>query len=112
MVFNKEDVPICGQMAVDSKIISTKGTGSIKLHKVNSRMAIAIGEQISNGRDLRYTLVSKLDDPDAYGAERVSLSNVSLDDLTIADWEAAKKGMVESPFTFTKYKYLDLVGVA
>ena len=109
--FNKEDVSICRQMAVDSKIISTKGTGSLKLHKVNSRMAITIGGKIRNGEDVRFTIVSKLADPDSYGAERVSISNVSLDDLTIADWTAAQKGTVESPFTFTDYKYLDMIGV-
>jgi len=36
---------------------------------------------------------------------------VSFDDLTIADWEAATKGTVEAPFTFTDYKYLDMIGV-
>ena len=109
--FNKEDVPICGQMAVDSKVMSTKGTGSLKLHKVNSRMVVAIGDMIMNGRDRRFLVVSKLADPDAYGAERVALSNVSFDDLTIADWEAAAKGTVECPFTFTTQKFLDIVGV-
>jgi len=110
--FTKEDVPICGQMMTDTKTVSVKGTGSVKLHKVNSRMAIVVGEYIVNGKDIRFVLVSKLDDPDAYGAERVSLSNVSFDDMTIADWEAAKKGTVECPFTFAdKPKYLDRIGV-
>ena len=111
MTFNKEDVPICRQMAQDSKVISTKGTGSLTLHKVNSRMANVIGVAIRNGKDIRFTIVSKLDDPDSYGSERVSLHNVSFDDLTIADWQAATKGTVSSPFTFTDYKYLDTIGV-
>lgn len=109
--FNKEDVPMCGQMAVDKKIMSMNGTGSLKMHKVNSRMAIKISEAITSGEDLRFLVVSKLADPDAYGAERVAISNVSFDDLTIADWEAATKGTIESPFTFTSAKYLDMVGV-
>ena len=81
------------------------------MHKVTSRMALAIGENIRNGKDVRFTIVSKLKDPDAYGAERVVLSNVSFDDLTLADWEAKSVGKVECPFTITDYEFLDEIGV-
>lgn len=109
--FNKEDVALCGQMASDKKVTSIECTGSLRMHKVTSRMALAIGENIRNGKDVRFTIVSKLKDPDAYGAERVVLSNVSFDDLTLADWEAKSVGMVECPFTFTDYEFLDEIGV-
>lgn len=105
----KEDVNLCGQMATDKKTTGISCTGSLKLHKVNSRMAITIGDRIKNGMDPRFTVISKLDDPDAYGAERVALRNVSFDDLTLADWEVAKKGSVEAPFSFTEYEFLDSV---
>jgi hypothetical protein len=112
MSFTKEDVQMCGQMFVDTKTTSAKGTGSLKMHKVNSRMVDVIGEYITNGRDTRFTIVSKLADPDSYGVERVAIPNVSFDDLTIADWEAAKKGAVECPFTFAASpKWLDTIGV-
>lgn len=107
--FNKEDVQICGRMATDKKVSSISCTGSLRLHKVSSRMANAIGGAIRNGRDVRFTVISKLADPDAYGAERVVLKNVSFDDLTLADWEVASNGKVEAPFTFTDYDFLDTV---
>lgn len=107
--FNKEDVPMCGRMGVDKKITSIEYTGSLKLHKVGSRMALAIGEKIRNGEDVRFTVISKLKDPDAYGAERVALKNVSFDDLTLFDWEAKNVGKVECPFTFTDYEFLDSI---
>ena len=109
--FNKEDIALCGQMASDKKVTSIECTGSLRMHKVTSRMALAIGENIRNGKDVRFTIVSKLKDPDAYGAERVVLSNVSFDDLTLADWEAQSVGKVECPFTFTDYEFLDEIGV-
>jgi len=110
--FNKEDVPRVRQMLTDSKTVSAKGTGSITMYKANSRMVDVIGEHLVNGRDIRFTIVSKLDDPDSYGAERVSISNVSFDDLTIADWETAKMGEVASPFTFAASpKWLDKIKV-
>ena len=107
--FNKEDIALCGQMASNKKVTSIDCTGSLRLHKVTSRMAQAIGENIRNGRDVRFTIVSKLKDPDAYGAERVVLRNVSFDDLTLADWEAKSVGKVECPFTFTDYEFLDVI---
>ena len=109
--FNKEDIALCGQMASDKKVTRRECTGSLRMHKVTSRMALAIGENIRNGKDVRFTIVSKLKDPDAYGAERVVLSNVSFDDLTLADWEAKSVGKVECPFTFTDYEFLDEIGV-
>lgn len=109
--FNKEDIALCGQMASDKKVTSIECTGSLRMHKVTSRMALAIGENIRNGKDVRFTIVSKLKDPDAYGAERVVLSNVSFDDLTLADWEAKSVGKVECPFTFTDYEFLDEIGI-
>ena len=109
--FNKEDIALCGQMASDKKVTSIECTGSLRMHKVTSRMALAIGENIRNGKDVRFTIVSKRKDPDAYGAERVVLSNVSFDDLTLADWEAKSVGKVECPFTFTDYEFLDEIGV-
>ena len=109
--FNKEDIALCGQMASDKKVTSIECTGSLRMHKATSRMALAIGENIRNGKDVRFTIVSKLKDPDAYGAERVVLSNVSFDDLTLADWEAKSVGKVECPFTFTDYEFLDEINV-
>ena len=107
--YNKESIVMCGQMAEDSKVMSFKGTGSVKLHKVNSRMGILMGEKIKDGVDVRFKLISKLADPDSYGAERVVVRNVSFDDLTLADWETNTVGKVECPFTFTDWGYMDQI---
>ncbi len=111
MAMTKEAVNLCGQMAEDSKVVSVKCTGSLKLHKVNSRLAIAIGGMTKAGRDPRFTVMTKLADPDSYGTERIVLNNVSFDDLTLADWETAKKGTVEAPFTFTDFQLMEKIGV-
>lgn len=108
---NKEDVNICGSMATDKKVTSMSCTGSMKLHKVNSRMALAIGDKIKKGIDPRFTVMSKLSDPDALGCERIVLRNVSFDDLTLADWEVATNGKVEAPFTFTDYEFQESIGI-
>ena len=111
MAYDKENVALCGQMAGDKKVMGISGTGSLRMHKATSRMGQLLAEQIRAGKDPRFTILSKLADPDAYGAERVALYNVSFDDLTLADWEAKSVGKVEAPFTFTDFEYLDMVTV-
>ena len=109
MSFKKEKVAQCGKLGSDTKIVGFDGTGSLKMHKVNSRMASKVLADIKEGKDIRFTIISKLADPDSYGTERVALKGVSFDDLTIADWEAETNGKVEAPFTFVDVDYLDVI---
>ena len=106
--FNKADVNMCGVMASDSKITSVKGTGSLTANKVYSRNA-GLSDTILEGHDVRATIVAKLDDPDAYGCERVALYNVSFDDETIMDFRAGNVGQTTHPFTFTGREWLDKI---
>ena len=39
----------------------------------------------------------------------MAVYNVSFDDLTLADWQAATVGTVTKPFTFTRYELLDQI---
>lgn len=107
--FNKESVAQGGSMIEDSKVLSITGTGSLMLHKVDSRMLIKIGEAIRKGKDVRGTIISELADPDAYGAERIAVKGVSFDDLTLADWQHKQLTQQQVPFTFSDYQLLDLI---
>ena len=99
--YSKSDINMCGVMATDAKITNVKGTGSITAHKVYSRNA-GLSDAILEGHDIRATIVAKLDDPDAFGAERVALYNVSFDDETIMDFQSGNVVEKTYPFTFTK----------
>ena len=107
--FQKEEVKVAGKMATGTKYMGYSGKGSLQLHKVNSRMIKAIGEQIKLGKEPRFTLIGKLADPDAVGVERIVVKNVSFDDLTLMDWEVGALGQAECPFTFDDYNFLDLI---
>ncbi|TCO78021.1 phage tail tube protein [Marinisporobacter balticus] len=111
ITLKKEDVNMCGVLAKDTKVTGWEGKGTLKMHKVNSRMAIKLGEMIKKGQDLRFTILSKLADPDTIGgqSERVVLKDVSFDDLTLTNFEAKGLGKVECPFTFTGYDFTDLI---
>ena len=107
---NKQTVNLCGQFMDDTKATSGTGTGSLTLYKVDSGF-IQRQRGIQDGEDARYTVISKLKDPDSYGAERVAFYNVSFDDLTLADWQAATIGTVTVAFTFSRYELLDTIEV-
>ena len=109
--FSKEEIKQCGSFFTDTKVVGCTGKGSMTLYKVNSRMGIKISDMVKNTRDVRFSIMSVLADPDAYGAERIVISGVSFDDLTLFDWEAQKPGEVECPFTFTGYEYRDPIQV-
>lgn len=107
---NKETIRLCGQFMDDSKGTSGSGTGSLTLYHVDSGFARKAGD-LQNGEDRRFTVISKLRDPDSHGAERVAAYNVSFDDLTLSDWAAATVGTVTVPFTFSRYEFLDMIEV-
>lgn len=109
--YTKEDVMLPGRMMTDTKIKSVKGTGTVKYYKVNSRFAQVHGNAVMEGRDTRLTIISKLHDPDSFGAERVQATGVSFDDLILADWETGNIVKHDAPLTFTGYSFLDMIGV-
>ncbi len=78
------------------------------LHKVYSRGADDV-IAADRGRDVRRTLVAKLDDPDAYGAERVAVYGMNYDEQTLMDFAAGKAGSMTVPFQATEFEFLDQV---
>lgn len=105
---NFDTINLCKKMPEDRKLIGVKITGSMTLQKVYTRGADDVTAALA-GRDLRKTLVGKLADPDAYGAERVAAYGVSYDEQTVMDWAAAKSGSITIPFQATGVEYLDKV---
>lgn len=101
----KEDVHLARQMMADKKVMGLGGLGQLGMYRVFPRF-LEIAEQIQAGKDPRFTFVSKLDDPDAYGAERVAIYGVSLDEVPIVNWERKTIVKDEVGFTFTSFKRL------
>lgn len=106
--YQKSDVAMCGQMAIDSKKTGMKSKISITCHKIYTFDPDDV-EQLANGIDKRHTVIGKLADPDAYGAERVAFYNVSFDDYTFFDATANKNGSSSLSGTFTEFEFLDKV---
>lgn len=105
---NFEPVVMCGHMVEDRKLTGVRITGSMTMHKVYTRGRADVANALK-GLDVRKTIVGKLDDPDAYGAERVAVYGVSYDEDTVMDWEASRNGSLTIPFQATGIEYLDYV---
>jgi hypothetical protein len=106
---DKEEVHQCKKLSKGYKITGTDGKGTLKLNKVDSTMLDLIGPDLQSGKLTQHTIISKVDDPDAWGGERIQLEGVVFDELTIADWEL-KKLMTESiGFTFSGFTALDTI---
>ena len=96
---NREDVQM--GIDVDTKITGQKGEGTISLAKAFTRFE-DVREEISKGRDPRGTIIAKLKDPDATGAqtERYQIGNVALSEFGF-EWEKGNVVKQDYPFSFT-----------
>ncbi|MCM1364704.1 MAG: phage tail tube protein [Faecalibacterium sp.] len=109
IAFDKADINQCGQLMNGSKITGAKGTGTMTLNKVTSDMAVLVSSYLEKGQFPALTLISNLKDPDAFGAERVKVTGVTFDEVTLANWAAKTPGEQSFPFTFTGFKFLDKI---
>lgn len=97
----KKELNLAGDPWVRHKKGPMKGTGTISGFKVTSDM-------IARGFD-KFELISKLEDPEAYGFETITLKNVMLDKLQLANWTAGEEVKEEVSFTFEEYTLNDRV---
>jgi len=106
---NYEDVQFSEDLATHKKYMGWSGAGTAVLHKVDSAMAKLLAEGIKSGEMEAASMVAKLADPAAYGAERVQLTGVYFDELMLLKF-ANKEIQEESvPFTFDGYEFLDFI---
>lgn len=105
-----EDIDRPRKLGKAKKMIGFEGAGSLKFHKVTSRFIRLVSNSLKNGKQVSVTIISKLDDPDALGAERVVVKNATFNDLTLANWESKKAGEEEISYNFDDWDLLDLIG--
>lgn len=95
---NREEIKQAGSLDVDSKITSIKCEGSFKVKKVYSRGIKKLLGDWKKGKDPRSQLTAALNDPDAFGSERVVIDNVWFNEMTLMQFELGTK--LERTFTF------------
>ena len=89
----------CGSDWEDNKVGAKKGTGTIKGFKVTSEM-------IKQGFK-KFELLAELDDPEAYGAERIRLKNCKATKISLVNFKAGDICETETPFVFSGFELVD-----
>lgn len=104
----KDEVRAAGTRWVGHKVIGLRGTGAIRGWKVTSNL-IPQASSVADPRGVTYVteLIAKLDDPEAYGHERVRFKNVIFDEIPLQNFIAGEVVREEWPFTFEGYELLD-----
>lgn len=97
----RKNVLQAGSNDVDSKIINIKGAGRMRLKKVYTRGINALLDAWKEGKDPRSMISAKVDDPDAFGSERVEISDVWFTEITAMQFEVGQLLEREIPFGFT-----------
>jgi len=64
---------------------------------------------VKNGVVPDINIVGKLADPDAYGAERVAINEVTFNEFTLMQFEQKTVLTEELPFNFADYDLVDLI---
>lgn len=109
VTFEKSEVNQCGSLSKAYKITGYEGKGTIKLNKVSSYFIDKLSKKAKKGKTPSFTIISKLDDPDALGTERIQLNGCIFDDLTLANWEVKKLGEESVSFTFADWDILESI---
>lgn len=103
----KQEVNQVKKRGKQYKTTGWEGKGSIKMNHVSSYMIDKMAQNIKDGHQTVCTIVAKMSDPDAIGAERVVIRDATLDSLTLMDWEAKKLTDESYDFTFTDFDFLE-----
>jgi hypothetical protein len=107
---DKEEIKRSGTRWTGHKVTSLKGSGNIKGYKITSDFIQLIGS-VASDRSKPYvtSIILKLADPEAYGAERVMLKGVQFDQIPLSKFEVGSLVEEELPFTFSGYDLLDKI---
>lgn len=104
-----EDVNMAEDLATHKKMLGWNGEGSLTVKKVYSRGASIMSEAVKSGVMPDIEMIGKLADPDAFGSERVSLSEITFNDFTLLKFEQKTRMTEELSFNFASYDLIDYV---
>ena len=107
----KSEVNMVRRPSPGQKVTGVENKGTLKLNHVTSNMKKKIGESIRAGKTPTFTLISALSDPDAIAGqtERIKLTGVTFDEVSLADFENGKLGEESYAFTYEDFEFLDSI---
>lgn len=109
VTLEKSDVNMTRKLAKAQKVTGYSCSGTVTMNKVSSYFIKKLNDDMKAGKQTSCTIISKLDDPDSLGAERVVVKDAVFDELTLANWKAKELGEESVPFTFSDWDFLDTI---
>lgn len=106
---NYEAVNINGELCEQSRYTGYALAGTMLMHKVDTYVAKLVNEGIVSGVMPTIKLVGALADPDSEGSERVEVYDVTLDEVTLMQFENATIAEESVPFKAGGYRYIDTI---
>lgn len=103
-----EPIPRCRKLTDGRKLNGMEGKGEVKLDKVSSYVTKKMSAKLKAGKAPSFTIITKIEDPDAIGAERIALYGCKFDKMILADWERKKVSEEAYSFTFEDWELLDV----
>lgn len=102
-----EDVHFPEDTGTHRKYLGWTGEGSLTVKKIFSRGASLLAKGVKSGNMPDVTITTKLADPDAYGTERVSVSEVTFNEFLLALIEQRTLLTEELGFAFADFDIIE-----
>jgi len=109
LTLNYEEVDLSNDLGKHQRYMGFSGEGTMVVHKINSRVTTMLAKAIKNGEMPEISMVGKLNDPTAKGAERVKFSEVTIDEVMLLKFENKAIMEQEIPFKFADYDVIDTI---
>jgi len=109
VTLNYEEVTIAGELGTSQKYMGYAVEGTITMHKTDDNIGTLLEDGITSGVMPDIEIVARLKDPAAYGAERIHLTGVTFDELSLMKYESKAVGEEEVPFKASGFEYLDKI---
>lgn len=109
ITLNYETINVNNELADQQRYIGYSIAGTMVLHKIDSYVIKLLKDAIPTGVLPELKLVGALADPDSNGSERVEIWHVTLDEVTLAQWENAGVSEESVPYKAGGYRMIDTI---
>lgn len=103
--YEKEALKQAGKFLDSHKVMSGSGSGTMTIHKLDSRLQRKIAENPT----AKYNYIGKLADPTSKGEEAIMYKGVSFDSVELTKYELGAVVEAEFPFTFDDFEYINSI---
>lgn len=104
---NTEELDINGQLNKEYRYMGWAGSGTLEVHKVNSRIVQLYAEGVKSGSLPEVKMDIVVTDPDVSGSQRCVLYGVVFDEVDLGSWENGTVLSESVPFKFADYEFIE-----